>query len=53
MLVMIEMYNKYKNHGKIVTALEKAGTFWPAEEEHQKFTEKTGVGSCHVDYAPV
>jgi methionine-S-sulfoxide reductase len=37
----------------IVTSLEKAGDFWPAEEYHQKYTEKTGVGACHVDYAPV
>jgi methionine-S-sulfoxide reductase len=37
----------------IVTSLEKAGDFWPAEEYHQKYTEKTGVGACHVDYAPI
>jgi peptide methionine sulfoxide reductase msrA/msrB len=37
----------------IVTTIEKATTFWPAEDYHQKFTEKTGRGMCHVDYAPV
>jgi methionine-S-sulfoxide reductase len=37
----------------IVTSLEKAGDFWPAEDYHQKYTEKTGVGACHVDYAAV
>jgi methionine-S-sulfoxide reductase len=51
---MIDMHNKYKkNDAKIVTTVEKAGSFWPAEEEHQKFTEKTGVGGCHIPYAPV
>jgi peptide methionine sulfoxide reductase msrA/msrB len=37
----------------IVTSLEKSAEFWPAEEYHQKYTEKTGIGACHVDYAPV
>jgi len=50
---MIDMHNKYKQEGKIVTTVEKAGTFWVAEEEHQKFTEKTGMGACHVPYRPM
>ncbi len=50
---MIDMHNKFKDQGKIVTTVEKASTFWPAEEEHQKFTEKTGLGMCHIPYAPV
>jgi methionine-S-sulfoxide reductase len=37
----------------IVTSLEKAGDFWPAEGYHQKFTQRTGRGMCHVDYAAV
>src|SRR6185295_13199332 len=37
----------------IVTTLEKAGRFWLAEDYHQKFTERTGRGACHVDYAPI
>jgi len=45
--------NKEKFDGKIVTTLEKAGEFWPAEDYHQKYTEKTGQGMCHIDYAPV
>jgi len=49
---MIDMHNKYKE-GKVVTKLESAGKFYPAEEEHQKFTEKTGIGMCHVPYAPI
>jgi peptide methionine sulfoxide reductase msrA/msrB len=32
---------------KIVTQLEPARTFWPAEEYHQDYVEKTGQ-SCHV-----
>lgn len=50
---VIDELNKSEFDGKIVTSLEKAGKWWPAEEFHQKFTEKTGQGACHVDYAPV
>jgi peptide-methionine (S)-S-oxide reductase len=32
----------------IVTEVTPATTFWPAEEYHQRFTEKTGHGGCHV-----
>ena len=32
----------------IVTEVTPASTFWPAEEYHQRFTEKTGRGGCHV-----
>jgi methionine-S-sulfoxide reductase len=37
----------------IVTQIEPAGPFYEAEEYHQKFTEKTGIGMCHIPYAPV
>jgi methionine-S-sulfoxide reductase len=37
----------------IVTTLEAAGKWWPAEEYHQKFTAKTGRGACHISYAPM
>lgn len=37
----------------IVTEITKASEFYPAEDYHQKYTEKTGHGFCHVDYAPV
>lgn len=50
---MIDRLNKEKYKGKIVTTLEPAATFWPAEDHHQKFTERTGRGACHVDYAPI
>ena len=32
----------------IVTEIAPATTFWPAEEYHQRYTEKTGRGACHV-----
>jgi peptide-methionine (S)-S-oxide reductase len=32
----------------IVTEVEPATLFWPAEEYHQRYTEKTGFGGCHV-----
>lgn len=37
----------------IVTEITQAGPFYRAEEYHQKYTEKTGRGACHVAYAPV
>jgi peptide-methionine (S)-S-oxide reductase len=32
----------------IVTQVEPASTFWPAEAYHQRYTERTGHGACHV-----
>ena len=50
----IDQLNKSGVYKKpVVTSLEKAGHFWPAEEYHQKYTEKTGIGACHIEYAPV
>ncbi len=37
----------------IVTQIAAVETFYPAEDYHQKYTEKTGLGMCHVPYAPV
>jgi peptide-methionine (S)-S-oxide reductase len=34
----------------IVTSIEPAKPFWPAEDYHQRYFEKHG-GSCHVSYA--
>jgi len=36
----------------IVTQIELAQPFWPAEELHQRYFQKHG-GSCHVSYAEV
>lgn len=32
----------------IVTEIAPASTFWPAEEYHQRYVERTGHGACHV-----
>lgn len=32
----------------IVTEITPAGTFWPAEDYHQRYFEKHGGGYCHV-----
>jgi len=37
----------------IVNQIEPAGAFYEAEAYHQKFTERTGLGMCHVPYAEV
>jgi methionine-S-sulfoxide reductase len=49
--VIAELQPKFEN--KIVTEVTMAGPFYRAEEYHQKFTEKTGRGACHVEYAPI
>ncbi|MBX4188628.1 peptide-methionine (S)-S-oxide reductase MsrA [Candidatus Saccharibacteria bacterium] len=50
---MIDKLNKEKYDGKVATVVTKASKWWPAEDDHQKFTARTGRGACHVDYAPV
>ncbi|HEX8182027.1 MAG TPA: peptide-methionine (S)-S-oxide reductase MsrA [Candidatus Saccharimonadales bacterium] len=37
----------------IVTVIEQAGPFYPAEGYHQKFAERTGRGMCHIPYQPI
>jgi len=32
----------------IVTEVVPASTFWPAEEYHQRYVQRTGHGACHV-----
>jgi peptide-methionine (S)-S-oxide reductase len=32
----------------VVTRVEKAVTFWPAEEYHQRYLEKHGLGMCSL-----
>jgi methionine-S-sulfoxide reductase len=49
--VIAELQSKYDN--PIVTLVEPSGAFYQAEDYHQKFTERTGRGACHVDYAPL
>jgi methionine-S-sulfoxide reductase len=50
---VIEELNKAEFSGNIVTTLEPTSTFWPAEAYHQKYTEKTGNGMCHIDYSEI
>lgn len=49
--VIAELQPKFED--KIVTEITPAGPFYRAEAYHQKFTERTGRGACHIDYAPV
>lgn len=39
--------------GKIVTEITKATEFYEAEAYHQKFSERTGIGMCHIPYEPL
>lgn len=41
----------FKN--KIVTDIVSAKEFYPAEDNHQKFTERTGQGMCRIPYQPI
>ncbi len=34
----------------IVTAIEPAATFWPAEDYHQRYLEKRGLAHCAVPH---
>jgi methionine-S-sulfoxide reductase len=38
---------------RIVTEITPARIFYPAEDYHQKYTQKTGRGARHVAYEPV
>jgi methionine-S-sulfoxide reductase len=51
----VEARNEHQQKiGKpVVTKIERATTFYLAEEYHQKFTEKTGMGMCHIPYTPL
>ena len=37
----------------VVTDISMSISFYPAEDYHQKFTEKTGHGMCPIDYRPI
>jgi len=49
--VALECQKKLKN--PIVTQIERASDFYEAEEYHQKYSERTGRGMCHIPYGPV
>lgn len=46
--VMAEENSSGRHRGPIVTALEPASPFWPAEDYHQKYLAKRGRSSCHI-----
>lgn len=48
-----EMIKVLNTRGQIRTSIEQADTFWLAEDYHQKFTERTGRGMCHIPYQSV
>jgi peptide methionine sulfoxide reductase msrA/msrB len=48
-----KMIEELKEEKNIVTTLEKADVFYPAEDYHQKYAEKTGRGMCHIPYKPL
>jgi methionine-S-sulfoxide reductase len=50
-MVMMDVAPQYDK--PIVTQLAPAGPFYAAEPHHQKYTERTGQGMCHVPYAPL
>ncbi len=37
----------------IVTEITQSSEFWPAEDYHQKYAERTGRGMCHIPYEPI
>jgi methionine-S-sulfoxide reductase len=46
-----ELASKFKE--PIVTQIVPATEFYEAEDYHQKFTERTGRGMCHIPYEPI
>lgn len=50
--IIKELTDKKQFDKPIATEITKASTFWEAEEYHQKYTEKTGFGGCHIAYSP-
>lgn len=50
-IVIKELAGKYSK--PIATVVEPAKDFYIAEEYHQKYTQKTGMGMCHIPYEPI
>jgi peptide-methionine (S)-S-oxide reductase len=46
----LEASGKYKN--PVVTSIEAASEFYPAEEYHQRYLEKRGEKSCRIKPEP-
>jgi peptide-methionine (S)-S-oxide reductase len=43
-----EMQRSGRFSRPIVTQIEPAPTFWPAEDYHQRYLEKRGLAHCHI-----
>lgn len=50
---MVKLDLEPKFDKAIVTQIAPAGPFYEAEAYHQKYTERTGAGMCHVPYEPI
>ena len=48
--IIAELTADNKFSKPIATEVSKASAFYPAEDYHQKYFEKTGVGACQVPY---
>ena len=46
--VITELTKQGRFKAPIITGVTAAGSFYPAEEYHQKYFRKTGYGACHV-----
>ena len=46
--VIIEIDESGRWQQPVVTQVQEAPQFWPAEEYHQRYLEKRGLGSCHI-----
>lgn len=45
----LEASGRYRR--PVVTAVEPAALFWPAEDYHQRYLEKRGLASCTLELA--
>lgn len=46
--IALKLINDLKDNGwKVVTSVEPLTTFFPAEDYHQRYLERTGRASCH------
>ncbi len=50
--VIQELTEKRVFSAPIVTEIAPLEKYWPAENYHQKYFEKTGAGMCHIAFTP-
>ena len=46
--IIVEIDKSGRWSQPVVTQVQEAPSFWPAEEYHQRYLEKRGLGSCHI-----